>query len=147
MAAYTGTPFTVGASGSSLNIGGGNTQTADQVKPEVVRLSQVGPGTFWYDASAFASVATVNGVPRFGSTGRNILRNPGVWNTDLSLNRTFVVTERLKIEFRGEATNFPNTSHFGGFASTSVANLGNNFLSVRSSFGERQARFGLRVQF
>ena len=26
-------------------------------------------------------------------------------------------------------------------------NLGTNFLSVRSSFGERQARFGLRVQF
>ena len=143
MAAYTGTPFTVGASGTSLNIGGSNAQTADQVKPEVTRLSQAGPGTFWYDASAFEPVTTT----RFGSTGRNILRNPGVWNTDLSLNRTFVVTERVKIEFRGEATNFPNTSHFGGMASTSVANKGNNFLSVRSAFGERQARFGLRVQF
>ena len=109
----------------------------------MTRLSQVGPGTFWYDASAFEPITTT----RFGSTGRNILRNPGVWNTDLSLNRTFVVTERVKIEFRGEATNFPNTSHFGGFASTSVANKGNNFLSVRSAFGERQARFGLRVQF
>ena len=143
MAAYTGTPFTVGASGASLNIGGGNAQTADQVKSEVTRSFQVGPGTTWYDVDAFVPVTTT----RFGSTGRNILRNPGVWNTDLLVGRTFAVTERVKVEFRGEATNFPNTSHFGGFASTSVANKGNNFLSVRSSFGERQVRFGLRVQF
>ena len=143
MAAYTGTPFTVGASGASLNIGGGNAQTADQVKSEVARSFQVGPGTTWYDTDAFVPVTTT----RFGSTGRNILRNPGVWNTDLLVGRTFAVTERVKVEFRGEATNFPNTSHFGGFASTSVANKGNNFLSVRSSFGERQVRFGLRVQF
>ena len=143
MAAYTGTPFTVGASGASLNIGGGNAQTADQVKSEVTRSFQVGPGTTWYDVDAFVPVTAV----RFGSTGRNILRNPGVWNTDLLVGRTFVVTEKVKVEFRGEATNFQNTSHFGGFASTSVANKGNNFLSVRSAFGERQVRFGLRVQF
>ena len=143
MAAYTGTPFTVGASGASLNIGGGNAQTADQVLSDVTRSFQVGPGTYWYNPDAFVPVTTT----RFGSTGRNILRNPGVWNTDLLLGRTFVVTEKVKVEFRGEATNFQNTSHFGGFASTSVANKGNNFLSVRSAFGERQIRFGLRVQF
>ena len=51
---------------------------------------------------------------RFGSSGRNILRNPGVWNTDLDITRDFPIKERLKLQFRAEFFNLPNTSHFGG---------------------------------
>ena len=55
MSAYTGTPFTVGAPGSSLNAPN-NTQTADQVNPTVARLGNVGPGQLYYDPTAFAAV-------------------------------------------------------------------------------------------
>jgi hypothetical protein len=141
MAAYTGTPFTVSDS-TPLNAPS-NAQTANQVKSVVQRLGNVGPGTYYYDPTAFASVGIIN---TFGSSGRNILRNPGVWNTDLMINREFVFTERLRMQFRGEFFNFPNTSHFNGPASTNVTG-GTNFMSIRSSYGERQIRFGLRFQW
>jgi hypothetical protein len=140
MSAYTGTPFTVGDS-TALNAQS-NSQTANQVGP-VVKIGAVGPGTRYYDPAAFASVGIIN---TFGSTGRNIIRNPGVWNTDLNINREFHIVERLRMQFRGEFFNFPNTSHFNGPASTSVTG-GTNFMSIRSSFGERQIRFGLRFQW
>ena len=144
MAAYTGTPFTVGAPGSSLNAPD-NTQTANQVLPTVARLGNVGPGQFYYDPKAFAAVTTQN----FGTSGRNILRNPGIWNTDLDITREFPIKERFKLQFRAQFFNFANSSHFitptGGnpFGSTSVT--GGTFMQITSASGERQIRFGLRA--
>jgi len=139
-AMYTGTPFTVTASDASLNDGGSSSQTADLVGP-VVKTGGIGPNTTYYNTSAFAAVTAVG----FGNVGRNTLRNPGVWNTDLSLLRTFSVTERLKLQFRAEAYNLPNTTHFGGIGDSNVGDGG--FMSVTSSYGERNLRFGFRAQF
>lgn len=139
IAAYTGSPFTVGADGSSLSAPG-NTQTANQVKPVVNYLHGVGPGQTWFDTSAFAPVTAV----AFGNSGRNILRGPGVWNTDLMIDRKFKITERIDTDFRAEFYNLPNTSHFGGpdgYVNDST------FGQISSSFGERQIRFGLRLGF
>jgi hypothetical protein len=140
LAAYTGTPFTVSAPGSSLNAPG-NSQTADQLT-NVTFLGNVGPGTHYYDPSAFAA-PTVPG--KFGTSGRNILRNPGVFNTDLSLFRNFAITERFVLSFRAEAYNLANTSHFNGVASSNVTS--SSFMQINSSYGERQVRFGLRLAF
>ncbi len=141
MSAYTGTPFTVTASGSSLNAPG-NTQTADQVKSKVEKIGAVGPGTYYFDPTAFAAPT----VPlKFGTTGRNILRNPGVLNADLSLFRNFAITERVVLSFRAEAYNFTNSAHFGGVASSFVGN--SNFMRINSAYGERQLRLGLRLGF
>jgi hypothetical protein len=142
MSAYTGTPFTVTDSTATNAPALSNTQTANQVAP-VNRTGNVGPGTTYYDPSSFASVGIVN---TFGSMGRNVLRNPGLWNTDLTISRTFPIKERLRLQFRGEFYNLPNTSHFNGPASTNVTG-GANFMSIRSSYGERQIRFGLRFQW
>jgi hypothetical protein len=138
--AYTGTPFTVTAPGSSLNAPD-NTQTPDQINLSVAQPGLIGPGQHFYDPTAFAAVSGV----RFGTAGRNDLRYPGILNTDLSLSRTFVIKERVKASFRAEAFNFANTSHFSSFSSLSVTSP--SFLQVTSSSGERQVRFGLRVQF
>ena len=141
MSAYTGTPFSVADSGSLLNAPN-NSQTANQVAP-VQKIGAVGPGTFYYAPSSFASVTT---AATFGTTGRDILRTSGVWNTDLNITREFPIKERFKLQFRSEFYNLPNTPHFGGMASTNVTG-GANFLSVRSSFGERNIRFALRLQW
>jgi len=141
MQAYTGTPLTIGDSGSLLNAPD-NTATANQVAP-VQFLGGIGPGTYYYAPTSFASVTQAK---TFGTSGRNILRNPGMWNTDLNIMREFLFKEHFRTQFRAEFFNLPNTSHFTGFASTSVTG-GTNFLSVRSSTGERQIRFGLRLQW
>ena len=138
MAAYTGTPFTVGAPGTSLNAPN-NTQTANQVNTTVTRIGNTGPGQFYYDPTAFAPVTA---AATFGTSGRNILRNPGLFNTDLDITREFVVRERFKFQFRGEFFNLANTSHFGG-PSTSVTS--GTFMQITGASGERQIRFGLRA--
>ena len=137
--AYTGTPFGISAPGSSLNAPS-NSQTADQVNLTVARPGNVGPGQYYYDPTAFASVSGV----RFGTSGRNILRGPGVLNTDLDITRVFPITERVKVQFRAQFFNFANTSHFGG-PSTSVTS--GTFMQITSASGERNIRFGLRAQW
>jgi hypothetical protein len=139
ISAYTGNPFTVTSPGTSL-AAPDNQQTANQVKTDVVRLGNVGPGTTYFDTTAFAAVTAAN---TFGTSGRNILRNPGLLNTDLDITREFAIRERLRLQFRGEAFNLANTSHFGGVASSSVT--AGNFMQITSASGERQIRFGLRM--
>ena len=138
IAAYTGTPFTVGAPGAALNAPS-NTQTANQILPAVSRIGSAGPGTFYYDPKAFAAPTA---AATFGNSGRNILRNPGVLNADLDVTREFPIRERLRLQFRAEAFNLANTSHFGG-PSTSVTS--GTFMQITSAGGERQLRFGLRM--
>ncbi len=147
LSAYTGVPFTVTASGTSLNAPG-NTQTADQVNPVVEKLGGIGRLSPYYDPTAFRPVTEV----RFGTTGRNILRGPGLVNLDLGLFRQFGVTERVKVQFRAEAFNISNTPHF---ANPSGNASGTGFLTITSvnsedndaSAGPRAVRFGLRVSF
>jgi hypothetical protein len=140
MAAYTGVPFTVSAPGTSLNAPS-NSQTANQVKTDVVRLGNAGPGQLYYDPTAFAPVTA---IATFGTSGRNILRGPGVWNTDLDITRQFPIKERLRVQFRAEFFNAANTSHFDN-PSASVTS--GTFMQITSASGERQIRFGLRAQW
>jgi hypothetical protein len=150
--AYSGTPFNVTASSASLNAPG-NSQTADQVLPEVRELGGIGPNTPYYDPLAFRAVTTL----RFGSTGRNILRGPHTTNLNVSLFRRFRLTEGFNLEFRAESYNFTNTPHFTNPAANvsnmrlnsdgSIASLG-NFMSITSTQGDpRQFRLGLRLSF
>jgi hypothetical protein len=150
--AYSGTPFTVGSSNASLNAPGNN-QTADQVVSEVKILGGIGRGSSFFDPYAFAPVTAV----RFGNTGRNILRGPGVVNVDASLFRTFSFTDRWKMQFRAESFNFTNTPHFNN-PGTSVSGATRNPDGTIRSLGgytevtaaaadERQFRFSLRVSF
>jgi len=138
--AYSGTPFTVIADGSSLEAPN-NTQTADQVKTEVKILGGTGPGQSFFDPLAFRPVTEV----RFGTSGRNILRGPGLVNLDLGLFREFSASERIKVQFRAEVFNATNTPHFNNPRSN-VSLAG--FSEITSAQeDERQFRFGLRVSF
>ncbi|MGC4049535.1 MAG: TonB-dependent receptor [Paludibaculum sp.] len=145
LAAYQGRQFTVTASGSSLNMPG-NLQTADQVKPSVAKLGLVGDDGTWFDTSAFARPTGV----RFGTVGRNTMHGPGVINADLSLYRTFKITEQLNVQFRGESFNLSNTPHFANpNGSANSSNFG-RILATQTGDAmgrSREFRFGLRVGF
>jgi hypothetical protein len=120
----------------------GNTQTADQVKPTVEKLGGIGVGQPFFDPSAFAAPTGV----RFGSSGRNLLRGPGVVNLDLGLFRKFHVGDQWNLELRAEVANATNTPHFNN----PDANVNNatTFLVVTSAMtDQRQARLGLRLSW
>jgi hypothetical protein len=137
---FQGRRFSVGASGASLNAPG-NSQTADQVKLDVEKIGEVGPGQFFYDPTAFAPVNEV----RFGNVGRNTLLAPGTINFNFGLFRRFPLTERYLMEFRAESYNASNTPHFNAPNSTVT---GGGFMQVLSAQADqRQYRFGLRLEF
>ncbi|MBL8179905.1 MAG: TonB-dependent receptor [Bryobacterales bacterium] len=52
-----------------------------------------------------------------GSLGRNTTREPGEFNIDLAVSRTFPIHERMRFEIRAEAFNFLNHTNFNGPAS------------------------------
>jgi hypothetical protein len=153
---YSGVPFSVTASGTSLNLPNA-TQRADLVKPQVEIFGNVGRGMWYFDPTAFASVTQ----PRFGNAGYMLLRGPGLVNWDFGVHRRFTLTERMGLEFRMEAYNFSNTPHFGnpGGNVSAIDFTGgqlrtNGFTEVtgttnlaRDGVDERQIRFGLRLRF
>ena len=158
--AYSGTPFNVTGSTSSLNAPSNN-QVADKVKPHVAILGGVGPNPY-FDPFAFVPVPSTQA--RFGTAGLESLRGPGYGNVDFSLFRNFSITERWKMQFRAEAFNLTNTPHFsnpGANASNlqldpttgGVKSL-NGYDQITSTTGtgrdgidERQFRFGVKVTF
>ncbi len=150
--ATSGTPFTVTSSGTSLNAPG-NTQTADQVLQTVTILGGVGRGNSYFDPKAFAPVTEA----RFGNSGRNALRGPGVVNLDASVFRDFKIAARYTMQFRAEVFNVTNRPAFnnpGANASSAtraadgtILNL-NGFTEITSAQAtERQVRFALRLKF
>jgi hypothetical protein len=154
---YSGAPFTVSASASSCNCPG-NSQTADLIKPEVAVVGSGVGGQAYFDPLAYAPVTGA----RFGTSGFNQLRGPGNTNLDLSLFRTFRLTERFKVHVRGEAMNASNTPHFANPGANvsnlqlnpdgSVKNL-NGFSQITSTaplgriLDQRYFRFGFRILF
>jgi hypothetical protein len=144
----------VATAGTSLNAPG-NTQTAQQVLPTVAILGGHGAGAngaSYFNPAAFATVTTV----AFGNSGRDILRGPGVFNTNASVFRNFRLTERFVLQFRAEAFNLTNTAQFGNPGATvssatfntdgSIKSL-NGYTQISSASNERQMRFALKLTF
>jgi len=138
--AYKGGQYSLSASGTSLNMPGGNAQTPDQIKTEVQQLGNVGDLPF-FDTTAFANITDV----RFGNVGLYTMRGPGAVNMDFSLFRKFQVTERLNMEFKIEGFNISNTPHFGNPNGSITSSTFGKITSV--SDDPRKFRFGLRMAF
>ncbi|MCC7341990.1 MAG: TonB-dependent receptor [Bryobacterales bacterium] len=161
--AYTGTPFTVSGSGSSLECIG-CTQTAFQLGP-VKKLDGKGPGQAYLDPSAFRDPLFYfdSKNPKYvpGSMGVNAIHGPGFWQLNPGLFKNFKLTEKLNMEFRAEANNIAHNTRWSnpsgssanmrlnadGSLNTSVANPLNGFMTITGADSFRQFRFGLRLSF
>ena len=98
---------------------------------------------------------------RFGSMGRNVLRNPGYWQLSPAIFKNFKIREKVDAEFRAESTNVTNTPVWGGVSgnsaaprrnadgsfNTSTADYLQNFMCITGASTGRQFRFGLRIAF
>jgi hypothetical protein len=146
---YSGTPFDITASGTSLNAPE-SSQRADQVKADVEILGGIGRGNAYFDPLAFKPVTEA----RFGTAPWSAVRGPGYANWDVGLFRDLVLPRKVTMTVRLEVFNALNTAHFnnpGGNVSNlqlnpdgTVRNL-NGFAEVTSAYGERQARLGIRL--
>jgi hypothetical protein len=153
---YSGTPFSVTASGTSLNAPE-NDQRADQVKPDVKILGGIGPTNPYFDPLAFAPVTEA----RFGTAPFNVVRGPGVKSWDLGIFRQFDLPRQMNLQVRAEIFNVTDRPRFQnpGNGNTNVSNLrlnpdgtvnnlnGYAVVTATNDGSERQVRFGIRLQF
>jgi hypothetical protein len=120
----------IGASHMRPN-GTGLSATVD--KPFAQRLDG------WINPAAFSQTPQFT----FGNTSRtNPLRGPGQVNWDVSVFKTFGITERLKAQFRAEAMNFTNTPMFNG-PNTTFTNPQFGLISSQANFS-RLIQLGVR---
>jgi len=82
-------------------------QSADTVG-DCAELATEPAGTFPSDAQA-VNCPTLR---TYGSFRRNSLSGPGLVNLDVSLSKTTAITERLKLEIRGDFFNLLNHAEF-----------------------------------
>jgi hypothetical protein len=141
IAAFSGTPFTVTASGTQLNTPS-NSQTADLVG-SFTETGAIGATGTWFDPGAFAQPTGV----RFGNTGRNQFRGPGGYNFDFSLFRTFPAGGDRRLEVRIEAGNVLNRPVYGTPNGSLTSGTFGRITGINGNYPERQVRLGLRFAF
>ncbi len=130
--AHTGTPYTP-LLGEDI-AGDGDQYAANDQRPNIVQgvplyISSSAPPYQVANPAAFSIPA----AGAFGDAGRNILRNPGLEQFDLSVLKNTRITERITAQFRAEFFNVLNHANFA-----SPAASGNNLLTAGSSFGLAQ---------
>jgi len=133
----SGAPLTVVAQTNTTNA-----FSAGALRPNVLRNPNLSsPGvTEWFDVTAFAQPATY----QFGNEGVGVIRAPGTFSSDISIQRRFRVRERANLQVRGEFFNFPNHTNFGLPNTTFGAPT---FGQVTSAGSPRQIELGMRLEF
>ncbi len=116
--AYSGLPFTVFENlpfdyAGSFNCSCGFGPRPNRVGSGKLSHPTVGTQGEWFDISAFT--ASPSG---FGDSGRDILRGPRQVDTDLSLSKTFRISERVHFEARADSFNAFNHPQFNNPSST-----------------------------
>lgn len=107
----TGAPFGVSTSGDYAQIGNVyGFARPDQVCNGNLPVNQR-TLTRWFNTSCF--IAPVNPYPHLGDTKYNVLDAPGITQADLSIQKTFPITEALRVRFQGDAFNVFNVPNFG----------------------------------
>jgi outer membrane receptor protein involved in Fe transport len=83
-------------------------------------------GNYWFSPSSFSNArevalnqaaandpaSTLINQFTYGNFGRNALRGPGAFNTNLSLSKHFLFGEKYDLEFRADAFNIFNNAQF-----------------------------------
>ena len=134
-------------SGSPFDISLGTDSPAS--RPDLAgALQQIGSAKdFWFNTSSFVVPPSSGGVLAHpGTTPRNPFTGPGYDNVDVSLQKSFAITERVKTEFRAEFFNLMNTPHFG----QPDSNYSDGTFGKITSVGFqswREIEFALRVMF
>ncbi len=110
----TGFPFTV-FSEEDNSFSGIGADRADLTVPSIKNAvlstgrSHAALVNEWFNINDF----TANQIGTFGDTGKNVLRGPRSFNTDLALLKNVSFDERYGLEFRAEFYNVFNNVNFG----------------------------------
>jgi hypothetical protein len=125
---------------NSLNGVGGDFADLTGVPWQIDLPSKTAEISQYFNTKAFKT----NAVGTYGTGRRNQLYGPGLWNVNYSLFKNFVLSEELKLQFRGEFFNLFNHANLGNpnTSATSPA-----FGRITSADAPRILQFGLKLVF
>jgi hypothetical protein len=137
-----GDPFTAGPVLANPDASCHKTTSQGGRAPEQVRTI-----ANWFNPCAF-------GIPigSFGNLGRNVMRGKAVFNTDLSLFKSFPIHEDWQLQLRVESFNVFNIQNWDTppaanlTLNSNVANVG-RITTLAAGTNPRQIQFGLRLMF
>jgi hypothetical protein len=160
ISALSGLPFSVTASGGTLNTPG-TTQTAI-LTGSFHKLGGIGSASPWFDPTVFSqpSGCPSSGAcpsPGLGNTGRNEFRGPGYIQDNISIFKKFALYRETGLEIRLDTFQLSNTPQFGlpngtgpngasGFG-TITGTLGSGQGSVNGVGGGRTLQGSARFSF
>lgn len=143
---WQGSVIFTASSGAWLNVIDGTDISLTGVgsdRPNVVAGPEVASPTIskWFNTAAFVSQPTGT----YGNTGRNTILGPGNWDLDAALWRQFSITERFKLDLRGEGFNVLNHTRLGN-PGTSLAS-GTTFGRITTALDPRIMQVALKLTF
>jgi hypothetical protein len=94
----------------------------------------------FFDTSKFIP----NAIGTFGNSGKNVMRGPRLFNTDLGAFKTTPVTETVSVQFRAEFFNaFNNVNFYAPDNSLASGQFGR----ITSARSPRIIQFALKLLF
>ncbi len=138
----SGTPFSV-TSGQDRSLSGVGQDRADLAGDPNLSAGRAHDELIsrYFNTTAFS----LNAPGTFGTAPRNLLRNPRYFNVDCSLQKSVAMTERARLQIRGDFFNLFNNVHFNqpgaNFSSTST------FGKITSAGEPRIVQLALKVIF
>jgi trimeric autotransporter adhesin len=133
----SGTPLTARVLGNRSDTAG--TGNVGSSRAQATGLP-VDSGAGFFNLLAF----TTPPPGQYGNAGRNTIPGPGLFQLNLSLQRTIQVAERLRIQIRVDSTNFTNHVNITNFG-TVVNSI--NYGVPSSAAGMRTLSATLRFNF
>jgi hypothetical protein len=144
----SGAPLNLGVTGSNVASVIQNSGNRPNVNGSISYPKSV---SSWFNPAVF-SVPTGTGTDIYGNLGFNALRGPGRDNWNLSLFKSFLISESRgsRFELRADAFNSWNHTQFRGDANTGGISLNagaGNFGAVTAAFDPREFQLGAKLIF
>jgi hypothetical protein len=127
------------ANATGISSGASFTKNGQTITPGQ-GFSDANTSLYWFNPNAFSVTAPFT----FGTSGRDIISSPSFFNWDVSLFKTFVVREGIRIAFRAEVFDTLNQTRFD------PPNLDSSspfFGQIQAAEQPRIIQLGLRLQF
>jgi hypothetical protein len=118
----------------------------------LLRTNAIGNGhlanpspNLWFNINDFPFPTA--GCLCFGNAGKNILEGPGEKTADLSIHKFFNISERVRLEFRGEFFNAFNHAVFSQPDAFITDGAGQAGVITSTVIPQRQIQFALKLEF
>jgi hypothetical protein len=143
----SGRPFTAFAGTNTVsNVNQSTANCNGCGRGDGTAFTESASGLLWYFDSAERAKFSAPGAGQFGTTGRNFFVGPHWFEIDASLLKRVPLNERIKLEFRADATNLTNTPSFGG-PTTDITNATFGRIRNTVSSSSRKIQLGAKIHF